>query len=1087
MRFADGSQKVGRGGHESELRLVLVEPMSSTVASHVGLPTDETVYELAAGIPVGAPTLIAGPSRGQQVACLNTGHSGPRPPTDQSACITDEFGEIVVRYRVPTEAIDLFAMQQDLLRINIDDNGNGQLDVTAHRVAAEPVAYLQVPIAKAVNYVALGDSYSSGENGDEPVPGAYQAGKSPADGECRRWDQAYPNIFDREVLRNPDLAIESMFTTFACTGALTLNIYDLADPDGDSLLPAHAATNRPSPHAPRTVPLRDEHGQVVLHPSPGWEPRQSVSLGGAHTELKQSMQNVDMITLTIGGNDAGFSDRIVNCALVRECDPALAVGRLADIEQSVVNVLARVKEVAPKAAVFVLGYPYLTPEVDPCGNPREVRRLGPGRAPHIELDFSGLPEGCEVLWNKYFDAIDECESLSATGVVRGSYFYLGAALQAVLGGDRTRIDYREAKALWSAADDLNAKLKSAAERSGVHFVDVVGGVPLVDAPRGFIGRSSCNSKDPWLNGFVTKSGRGPAVKGEDGSTFHPTAAGQRGYADILEQYIRDAARASDVDLNEAGLPLNPEPRAGSSDAAPSQAGSATGSGAAAQAAGSVGLLLVQPATQVSGCGAPFVSPGGKVTLAAAGFAAGAAVSFTTRAVSLGDAQLTAPVLAAVTANTDGAVNVAWTVPTAPSASVDAAPRAYMVDASGLNSNGGTHSAVMGLPLVAYPATTPCAKDDTAATTLGQSVQIAVLGNDVAPTGGSLNAASVEVRAARGGGFAVNTTAGAVTFTPDPGFRGTVETSYVVYDGWGIGVEADLSVTVDAGCTITGASGARTIEGTSGDDVICVPDPEDRRAFHVIDAKGGDDVILGGAGVEWVYGGAGADTIYGRGNADRIIAGPGVDSVYGGTGTDYIYSSDLEDTIIDDSYEMVFAAPAATQSGPQTVDDWAWVAVSRTTSLDVLGNDHDPNDDLDAASLRITRLTTAGTAAVVTASDGRTVVDYSAAGTGGNDSFGYEVCDALGRCAWWRGSPRPPSRPASPPSPASGASPGCTTSGAGPSSTSNASGFPTNRLRAKRSRTGRIWSPSAATSCSAGRSRGSWRAARTSSAKSGATR
>ena len=38
-----------------------------------------------------------------------------------------------------------------------------------------------------------------------------------------------------------------------------------------------------------------------------------------------------------------------------------------------------------------------------------------------------------------------------------------------------------------------------------------------------------------------------------------------------------------------------------------------------------------------------------------------------------------------------------------------------------------------------------------------------------------------------------------------------------------------------------------LEGTEGDDVICVPDRDDWRAFHVIDAKCGDDVILGGAG------------------------------------------------------------------------------------------------------------------------------------------------------------------------------------------------------------------------------------------------
>jgi Ca2+-binding RTX toxin-like protein len=63
-------------------------------------------------------------------------------------------------------------------------------------------------------------------------------------------------------------------------------------------------------------------------------------------------------------------------------------------------------------------------------------------------------------------------------------------------------------------------------------------------------------------------------------------------------------------------------------------------------------------------------------------------------------------------------------------------------------------------------------------------------------------------------------------------------------------------------------------------VICVPDPEDHRAFHVIDARAGNDTIVGGAGVEWVYGGAGADTVYGRGGNDRVVAGAGDDTTTG---------------------------------------------------------------------------------------------------------------------------------------------------------------------------------------------------------------
>ena len=401
------------------------------------------------------------------------------------------------------------------------------------------------------------------------------------------------------------------------------------------------------------------------------------------------------------------------------------------------------------------------------------------------------------------------------------------------------------------------------------------------------------------------------------------------------------------------------------------------------------------------CGAVFVSPGDQVTLAASGFSPSAEVSFTAGAASLGDAGLSAPTIAGVTADLRGTARLDWTVPAAPTAQTDAAPRAYAMTATGAAAGGGTVTAYMIEPLVAYPGTAPCAADDAATTALGQSVQIPLLANDTAPTAGSLDTASVRVLPAAGGTFDVNTTTGAVTFTPDVGFSGTVRSSYLVFDGWGIGVRADITVTVTAGCTVTGTAGAVDIVGTDGDDVICVPNPEDRKAFHIIDAKAGDDTILGGAGVEWIYAGAGTDTIYGRGGDDRIVPGTGADTVYGGSGFDTVYSTDLADTVHDDpgGSELV-VAPAVTiaSAGPAASDDWHHVDVSETVSIDVLGNDSDPNEDLDPGSLRITGQPTAGTAAVDSSSEQGPAIEYTASDEAGTDSFAYEVCDRLGTCA-----------------------------------------------------------------------------------------
>ena len=1027
------STRVGRGGHHSVVVLRLAD-LGRTELSHIGLPVAADAPLADAAVRV---SISAGPSAGQEVFCVDASGSG-NAPASAGPCTTARTGHLAVFYRVPLDGVDAHRMQHDVLRVHYDADGDGTLNTryTASGIPydAEPARRVVLPVAKAANYIALGDSYSSGEAGDNPESGAYQVGVSDADSKCRRWDQAYPYIFNDDFLKNRalgELNVDVAFKTFACTGAETLHIHNPADLDGDSL--DHRGTNKPAPDAPglrvRIVDDIDGDGlpDQVLETPDVWEPRQAVSLGSEETDLRALMRGVDMVTLTIGGNDAEFAATIRNCALVHECDPTISDARLAEIEQSVVDVLARVKAAARDAAVFVLGYPYLTPHVDPCGNPRKITRELPGGAQYVELDFSGLPDGCEAQWNMYFDAIDTCNTLDATGVVRGSLFYvLGAPLQVIAGRDRTRIDYLEAKAMWSVADALNARLASAAERSGVHFVDVVGGVPLEDAPKGFVGHSSCNRADPWVNGFVVKSSRLPARDGADGSSFHPTAAGQAAYALMLEEYIKIQVEAG-ATLNSAGLPG----RAGAGESGVCWAYGPRGarlrgffaafdpgrwrfcrrggcrcrqSGqprSSVQPVGSYGLLVARPASDVSGCGAPFVSPGEQVTLSAAGFAADVSVTFTARAMSLGSTPISAPQIAPAAADADGAITVVWRVPAAPSASVDAAPRAFIVDASGLNDGGGTHSARMGLPLVAYAATAPCAVADTASTTLGAPVRVAVLANDVVPTGGSLDAASVQVRAARGGSFAVDSATGAVTFTPDAGFWGTVETSYVVYDNWGIGTEAALTISVDAGCTVTAAAGTVRIVGTDGDDVICVPDRADRRAFHVIDAKGGDDIVLGGSGVDLVYAGAGADTVYAGGGRDHIDGGAGADVVYGGSGFDTVYSTDLADTIHDDpdGSELVVAPTVAVaHTAPVTSADWHHVDVSAVTGIDVLGNDHDPNDNLDPSTLRIARQPSSGTARVVVFADGGAAVEYTAAGTGGEDSIAYEVCDRLGACS-----------------------------------------------------------------------------------------
>ena len=610
---------------------------------------------------------------------------------------------------------------------------------------------------------------------------------SDADAECRRWDQAYPYIFDKKVLRNDELDIDADFATFACTGAITLNIYDPADPNPTPSPGTAHDTDRPSPSARLGGPV-DEHTppnqRILLHErDPRWEPRQAVSLKGV-----QDMGTVDMITLTIGGNDAGFGDTITSCSFPG-CGE-VGSGVFDTVRERVTQTLMHLKSVAPAASVIVLGYPAVTPTFEGCAAAsasaiETFERTGLSPA-FVSL---GLSSECVdaireyVGWVRGCRALDGGEALHATTGF-GGFFWDAFAF--ALSGE-LRVDAAEAVHLRNAADGLNDAVRRAAEAAGAHFVDVL---EVSSQPElRFWDHSPCHD-DPWVNGVVIDDTQDKAVSG---ASFHPNADGQGAYAEILEQFIREAIADDTVALSEAGLPVNPLPDDGARTARSTArlvegSGAAKGRGSGTRQPGdsstdadgdgdqvsdgvaepTAGYLFAQRVAAVVGCGSPFASPGEQVKLVAGGFAAGASVTFTAQAASLGKAEFAAPTIAAVTADGDGGIEVLWTVPSAPAASVDAAPRAYLVSASGPGPGGGTHTAYMIEPLVAYPATAVCAADDTAATTLGEAVSVAVLSNDTAPAGGTLDASSVEVRGGSGGSVSVDAATGVVTFTPDAG-------------------------------------------------------------------------------------------------------------------------------------------------------------------------------------------------------------------------------------------------------------------------------------------------------------------------------
>ncbi|WP_327120161.1 SGNH/GDSL hydrolase family protein [Streptomyces sp. NBC_01341] len=148
----------------------------------------------------------------------------------------------------------------------------------------------QAKESAAVDYVALGDSYSSGVGA-----GSYDS----ASGDCKRSTRAYPALW--KAANNP-----ASFAFTACSGART------GDVTAGQLGPLSSAT--------------------------------------------------DLVSISIGGNDAGFADVMTTCVLQSEatCLSRIATARAyvdSTLPGKLDAVYSAISAKAPSAHVVVLGYP----------------------------------------------------------------------------------------------------------------------------------------------------------------------------------------------------------------------------------------------------------------------------------------------------------------------------------------------------------------------------------------------------------------------------------------------------------------------------------------------------------------------------------------------------------------------------------------------------------------------------------------------------------------------------------------------------------------------------------------------------------
>jgi lysophospholipase L1-like esterase len=147
---------------------------------------------------------------------------------------------------------------------------------------------LTAPAHAAVNYVALGDSYSSGLGA-----GSYSGGS------CSRSSKAYPQLWD-------NAHVPASFSFVACAGATTTDV--------------------------------------------------------TNSQLSALSASTTLISITIGGNDVGFSGVMETCVLGSTNDCVNAVNQAESLANTQLpgeldSLFAGISAHAPNATVVVLGYP----------------------------------------------------------------------------------------------------------------------------------------------------------------------------------------------------------------------------------------------------------------------------------------------------------------------------------------------------------------------------------------------------------------------------------------------------------------------------------------------------------------------------------------------------------------------------------------------------------------------------------------------------------------------------------------------------------------------------------------------------------
>jgi hypothetical protein len=315
----------------------------------------------------------------------------------------------------------------------------------------------------------MGDSYSAGQGVQPYDANSDYSYEGMADSCHRSTSGAYARMVTLPGQSAP-LATEAatltgnvQFHTTACSGAETTQ------------MSLNAVDNAPTTY--------DTNGNT------DWGTAQDLYGELPQVDTGWLTSKTSLVTLTIGGNDARFSDVLTGCILtVTDCtssgyvltrhsngvvDPEPLTEFepvvISELESHLEAVYENIHTLAPNAEIVVLGYPDLFPS-----NPTSNCVVG-----------LGIP--------------------------------LSPADQTWLNQMGTLLDQ----------DTQSAVQAVAAQGADIHFINPTSG---------FTGHAICSAA-PWINGLINWSVSGSGLKVPGAGSFHPTLAGQKEYATLVDKCL----------------------------------------------------------------------------------------------------------------------------------------------------------------------------------------------------------------------------------------------------------------------------------------------------------------------------------------------------------------------------------------------------------------------------------------------------------------------------------------------------------------------------------------------------------------------